>query len=171
MGGIYEARQLRLDKRVAIKVLARELAANGEALLRFHREAEITSQLGHPHIITVFDFGTTEGGQPYLVMEFLEGEDLANRLGRVKAIPVPIAVRIAKQVASALSETHNQGVVHRDLKPANVFLSRIQGGTREGARLRHLQGARGEHRPDQRVDADGHADVHGAGAGEGGGQG
>jgi serine/threonine-protein kinase len=127
MGGIYEARQLRLDKRVAIKVLARELAANGEALLRFHREAEITSQLGHPHIITVFDFGTTEGGQPYLVMEFLEGEDLANRLGRVKTIPITIAVRIAKQVASALSETHNKGIVHRDLKPANVFLSRIQG--------------------------------------------
>ena len=127
MGGIYEARQLRLDKRVAIKILARELAANGEALLRFHREAEITSQLGHPHIITVFDFGTTDGGQPYLVMEFLEGEDLANRLGRVKTIPLPIAVRIAKQVASALSETHNKGIVHRDLKPANVFLSRIQG--------------------------------------------
>ena len=81
MGAIYEARQLRLDKRVAIKVLARELAANGEALLRFHREAEITSQLGHPHIITVFDYGTTDSGQPYLVMEFLEGEDLASRLG------------------------------------------------------------------------------------------
>jgi tRNA A-37 threonylcarbamoyl transferase component Bud32 len=127
MGGIYEARQLRLDKRVAVKILARELAANGEALLRFHREAEITSQLGHPHIITVFDFGTTDGGQPYLVMEFLEGEDLANRLGRVKTMPLAAAVRVAKQVASALSETHNKGVVHRDLKPANVFLSRIQG--------------------------------------------
>src|SRR5262249_18470418 len=63
MGGIYEARQLRLDKRVAIKVMTRELAVNGEALLRFHREAEITSQLGHPNIITVFDFGTTQSGQ------------------------------------------------------------------------------------------------------------
>src|SRR4029079_14619416 len=85
MGGIYEARQLRLDKRVAIKVLARELAANAEALLRFHREAEIPSQLGHPHIINVFDFGTTEDGQPFLAMEYLEGEDLANKIHRKKA--------------------------------------------------------------------------------------
>ena len=127
MGGIYEARQLRLDKRVAIKVLARELAANGEALLRFHREAEITSQLGHPHIITVFDFGTTHHGQPYLVMEYLEGEDLANRLRRVKTLPLSAVVRITKQVASALADTHAKGIVHRDLKPANLFLSRVQG--------------------------------------------
>src|SRR6476661_1223496 len=93
MGGIYEARQLRLDKRVAIKVLARELAVNGEALLRFHREAEISSQLGHPHIITVFDYGTTDSGQPYLVMEFLEGEDLASRLQRVNTLSLAAAVR------------------------------------------------------------------------------
>jgi serine/threonine-protein kinase len=127
MGGIYEARQLRLDKRVAIKVMTRELALNGEALLRFHREAEITSQLGHPNIITVFDFGTTQSGQPYLVMEYLEGEDLANRLHRKTALSLPAAVRITKQVASALAETHAKGVVHRDLKPANLFLVRVQG--------------------------------------------
>ena len=127
MGGIYEARQLRLDKRVAIKVMTRELALNGEALLRFHREAEVTSQLGHPNIITVFDFGTTQSGQPYLVMEYLEGEDLANRLHRKTALSLPAAVRITKQVASALAETHAKGVVHRDLKPANLFLVRVQG--------------------------------------------
>ena len=168
MGGIYEARQLRLDKRVAIKVLARELAANGEALLRFHREAEITSTLGHPHIITVFDFGTTDHGQPFLVMEYLEGEDLANRLHRKNTLSLPAAVRITKQVASALAETHAKGVVHRDLKPANLFIFARPGrGLRQGARLRHLQGARRQHRADQRVDADGHADVHGARAGEG----
>src|SRR6187551_3789173 len=127
MGGIYEARQLRLDKRVAIKVLARELAANGEALLRFHREAEITSQLGHPHIINVFDFGTTEDGQPFLVMEYLEGEDLANKIHRKKALSLTATVRIIKQAASALAETHAKGVVHRDLKPANLFIVRVQG--------------------------------------------
>jgi len=127
MGGIYEARQLRLDKRVAIKVMTRELAVNGEALLRFHREAEITSQLGHPNIITVFDFGTTHAGQPYLVMEYLEGEDLATRLHRKTALSLPATVRITKQVASALAETHAKGVVHRDLKPANLFLVRVQG--------------------------------------------
>jgi len=127
MGGIYEARQLRLDKRVAMKVLARPLAANGEALLRFHREAEITSQLGHPHIINVFDFGTTEQGQPFLVMEYLEGEDLANLLHRKTALPLPAAVRITRQVASALAETHAKGIVHRDLKPANLFIVKVQG--------------------------------------------
>src|SRR6188508_2174663 len=127
MGGIYEARQLRLDKRVAIKVLARELAANGEALLRFHREAEITSQLGHPHIINVFDFGTTEDGQPFLVMEYLEGEDLANKIHRKKALSLAATIRITRQVASALAETHAKGVVHRDLKPANLFIVRVQG--------------------------------------------
>ena len=127
MGGIYEARQLRLDKRVAIKVMTRELAVNGEALLRFHREAEITSQLGHPNIITVFDFGTTHAGQPYLVMEYLEGEDLATRLHRKTTLSLSASVRITKQVASALAETHAKGVVHRDLKPANLFLVRVQG--------------------------------------------
>jgi eukaryotic-like serine/threonine-protein kinase len=127
MGGIFEARQLRLDKRVAIKVLARELAVNGEALLRFHREAEITSQLGHPHIISVFDFGTTNNGQPYLVMEYLEGEDLAYKLQRKGALPLTATVRVIKQVASALAETHAKGIVHRDLKPANVFIVRVGG--------------------------------------------
>jgi serine/threonine-protein kinase len=127
MGGIYEARQLRLDKRVAVKVMARELAASAEALERFRREAEITSQLGHPHIITVFDFGTSPFGEPYLVMEYLEGEDLARRIERWKRVPLPIAVRVVKQVASALAETHAKGIVHRDLKPANIFLVRVQG--------------------------------------------
>jgi serine/threonine-protein kinase len=110
-----------------MKVLARPLAANGEALLRFHREAEITSQLGHPHIINVFDFGTTEHGQPFLVMEYLEGEDLANLLHRKTALSLPATVRITRQVASALAETHAKGIVHRDLKPANLFIVKVQG--------------------------------------------
>ena len=127
MAGITEARQLRLDKRVAIKVLARELAANGEALLRFHREAEITSSLGHPHIITVFDFGSTDGGQP------VSGDGVPRGRGpREPAGPREQAAGagghpITKQVAAALAETHAKGIVHRDLKPANLFLSRIQG--------------------------------------------
>jgi serine/threonine-protein kinase len=127
MGGIYEARQLRLDKRVAVKVMARELSASAEALERFRREAEITSQLGHPHIITVFDFGTSPFGEPYLVMEYLEGEDLSRRIERWKRVPLQIAVRVVKQVSSALAETHAKGIVHRDLKPANIFLVRVQG--------------------------------------------
>jgi len=127
MGAVYEAVQLRLNKRVAVKLMARDLAANHEALARFHREAEITSHLGHPHLVTVFDFGQAESGEPYLVMEFLDGEDLDHRLRRVGRMPVEAAVHVVKQVASALGAAHDQGVVHRDLKPGNVFLLQIPG--------------------------------------------
>jgi serine/threonine protein kinase len=122
MGAVYEARHLRLGQRVAVKVMARDLATNQEALMRFRREAEVTSQLGHPHIVQVFDFGTAPTGEPYLVMEFLEGEDLEARLRRVGHLPLATVVGIIKQLASALEAAHARGVVHRDLKPANIFL-------------------------------------------------
>jgi serine/threonine-protein kinase len=127
MGAVYEAVQLRLNKRVAVKLMARDLAANHEALARFHREAEITSHLGHPHLVTVMDFGQAESGEPYLVMEYLEGEDLEHRLRRVGRMSVETVVHVVRQVASALNAAHDQGVVHRDLKPGNVFLLQIPG--------------------------------------------
>jgi serine/threonine-protein kinase len=129
MGAVYEGTQLRLGRRVAVKVMARELAANPEALARFRREAEVTSQLGHPHIVQVFDFGTAPGGEPYLVMEFLEGEDLEKRLARVGRLGPGAASHIVKQIASALAATHAKGIVHRDLKPANVFVLAVEGET------------------------------------------
>jgi serine/threonine-protein kinase len=127
MGAVYEAVQLRLNKRVAIKLMARDLAANREALARFHREAEITSHLGHPHLVSVVDFGQAESGEPYLVMEYLEGEDLDHRLRRVGRMSIEAVVHVIRQVASALNAAHDQGVVHRDLKPGNVFLVQIPG--------------------------------------------
>ena len=127
MGAVYEAVQLRLNKRVAVKLMARDLAANREALARFHREAEITSRLGHPHLVSVVDFGQAESGEPYLVMEYLEGEDLDHRLRRVGRMPIEAVAHVLKQVASALSAAHGQGVVHRDLKPGNIFLVQIPG--------------------------------------------
>jgi len=127
MGAVYEGIQLRLNKRVAVKVMARALAANDEALVRFHREAEVTSHLGHPHLVTVIDFGTSEAGEPYLVMEYLNGEDLDHRLRREGRLPMQTAVEITKQVASALAAAHAQGIVHRDLKPGNVFLVQLPG--------------------------------------------
>jgi serine/threonine protein kinase len=127
MGAVYEAIQLRLDKRVAVKLMARELASNREALARFHREAEITSHLGHPHLVNVIDFGTAESGAPYLVMEYLEGEDLEHRLQRTGRLPVEAAVQIVKQTASALGAAHARDIVHRDLKPANIFLMQVPG--------------------------------------------
>ena len=129
MGAVYEGTQLRLNKRVAIKVLARELSSNQEALARFRREAEVTSQLGHPHIVQVNDFGTTSSGEPYLVMEFLDGEDLDQRIRRARYLPLAATTNIIKQIASALSSTHARGIVHRDLKPANIFLMEVEGET------------------------------------------
>ena len=129
MGAVYEGTQLRLGKRVAVKLLARELSSNQEALARFRREAEVTSQLGHPHIVQVFDFGTAPTGEPYLVMEYLEGEDLDQRIRRSGRLPLATTVSVVKQVASALSSTHARGIVHRDLKPANIFVLEIEGET------------------------------------------
>lgn len=125
MAAVYEARQLRLDRRVAVKVMSRELAANPEALDRFRREARITSGLGHPHIVQVFDFSTTPTGEPFLVMELLEGEDLAHHLDRALRLSPDEVSRIVKQVASALAATHAKAIVHRDLKPGNIFLVAI----------------------------------------------
>jgi serine/threonine protein kinase len=127
MSTVYEAVQLRLDQRVAVKVMARELASNQEALARFRREAEITSRLRHPHLVTIMDFGTAPASQPYLVMEYLEGIDLDHRIRELGRLPLPAVVHITKQLASALGAAHDQGIVHRDLKPANVFLVKLAG--------------------------------------------
>jgi serine/threonine-protein kinase len=127
MGTVYEGIQLRLNKRVAVKLLAREQSSNQDALARFRREAEVTSQLGHPHIVQVFDFGTAPTGEPYLVMEYLEGEDLDQRLHRSGPLPLTSVANVVKQVASALASTHARGIVHRDLKPANIFMLDIEG--------------------------------------------
>ena len=129
MGTVYAGTQLRLNKRVAIKLLSRDLASNEEALIRFRREAEVTSQLGHPHIVQVFDFGTAPSGEPYLVMEYLEGEDLDQRIHRAGRIRLAAVANIVKQIASALTATHARGIVHRDLKPANIFLLEVEGET------------------------------------------
>jgi eukaryotic-like serine/threonine-protein kinase len=129
MGAVYEGVQTRLERRVAIKLMARELSANPEAIARFRREAEVTSQIGHPHIVQVFDFGQAPGGEPYIVMEYLEGEDLEKRIQRMGSLPLAAASHIVRQVASALSATHAKGIVHRDLKPANVFLLAVEGET------------------------------------------
>jgi serine/threonine-protein kinase len=122
MGAVYEGQHLRLGQRVAVKVMARDLVQSRESLARFRREAEVTSRLGHPHIVHVFDFGEAPGGEPYLVMEFLEGEALDRRIERLGRLPLEMVRHVVRQIATALEAAHAQGIVHRDLKPANVLL-------------------------------------------------
>src|SRR5215510_2627923 len=101
MGAVYEATHVGLKKRVAIKVMDRNLAANTEALARFKREIEVTAKLAHPNVIQVSDFGAVPTGEPYLVMEYLDGEDLERRLQRVGRVSFASAVGIVKPLASA----------------------------------------------------------------------
>jgi eukaryotic-like serine/threonine-protein kinase len=128
MGTVYEAVQLRLNRRVAVKIMIPELAENLEALARFRREVKVTSQLSHPHVVQLLDSGSTASGQPYMVTEFLEGEDLERRLIRVGRMALPDVLHIVRQLALALAAIHAKGFVHRDLKPANVFLLPMENG-------------------------------------------
>jgi serine/threonine protein kinase len=124
MGSVWEASHLRLPgKKVAIKVLHADVAADQEALARFRREAEIATRLGHPNIVEVHDFNSLPGGKPYLVLELLIGESLDSRLRRAP-VSLDDAMRIAGQIGAALAAAHRQEVIHRDLKPQNVFLVR-----------------------------------------------
>jgi Tol biopolymer transport system component len=122
MGEVYRARDTRLARDVAIKVLPAHLSASPEARLRFEREAKAISQLTHAHICTLYDVGS-ESGTEYLVMELLEGETLAARLAR-GPLPVEQALRCGQEIAGALDQAHRVGIVHRDLKPANVMLTK-----------------------------------------------
>src|SRR5438552_360665 len=122
MGEVYRARDPRLGRDVAIKVLPAHLSANPEVAARFEREAKTISSLNHPHICTLFDVGR-EGDIDYLVMELIEGETLAQRLAR-GPLPMPELLRLGVQIADALDPAHPAGIVHRDFKPGNVMLTR-----------------------------------------------
>ena len=127
MGEVYRAKDTRLDRTVAVKVLPEHLSDDPERRQRFEREARAVSSLNHPHICTLYDVGSQDG-LDFLVMELLEGEPLADRLGK-GPLPLDQALRYGIEIADALDKAHRQGVVHRDLKPANVML------TKAGAKL------------------------------------
>jgi eukaryotic-like serine/threonine-protein kinase len=127
MGEVYKARDTRLDRTVAIKVLPDHLAATPDLKSRFEREARAVSSLNHPHICTLYDIGSQDNID-YLVMEHIEGETLASRLER-GPLPTAEVLRYAAEIADALDKAHRQGLVHRDLKPGNVML------TKSGAKL------------------------------------
>ncbi len=131
MGEVYEAGHARLPGRFAIKVLRQAVSAGSPELAWFRREAEIASSLRHPNIVQVVDFNQTDEGQPYIVMEFLEGHDLASELSLRGRLSLPRVLAIADQVASALAAAHGRGIVHRDLKPQNIFLVPVAGQEKE----------------------------------------
>ena len=122
MGAVYKARDTRLDRTVALKVLHRHIATDPVLRQRFDREARTISSLDHPHICTLYDIGH-DNGIDFLVMQYLEGETLADRLAR-GAVPVDLTLQYGIEIADALDRAHRQGVVHRDLKPSNVMLTR-----------------------------------------------
>ncbi|MFU8805991.1 MAG: serine/threonine-protein kinase, partial [Bradymonadaceae bacterium] len=121
-GMVYKARQLNMDRDVAIKILPPKFMAVADLVERFRREAQLASRLRHPNTITVHDYGQHEN-LLFIVMELLHGEDLADRLKREKRLPLERIVAIARQVLKSLQEAHEHGIVHRDLKPENIFLS------------------------------------------------
>ena len=121
MGEVYKARDTRLDRTVAIKVLPDHLSQSAELRHRFEQEARAVSSLNHPHICTLHDVGQ-EGGIDFLVMEYLDGESLLDRL-RKGPLPLSEALAYGVQIADALDKTHRQGVVHRDVKPGNIIIT------------------------------------------------
>ena len=137
MGQVWRARDTKLDRDVAIKVLPEAFAADPDRLARFTREAKTLAALNHPHIAAIYGLeesapsaGSGQAGITALVMELVEGEDLSQRIarglaspkpgGKGGAIPIDEALPIAKQIAEALEAAHEQGIIHRDLKPANI---------------------------------------------------
>src|ERR1022692_366571 len=128
MGEVYKARDTRLDRTVAVKVLPEHIAKREDLRARFEREARAVGSLKHPNICVLHDIGNHDGVGSYMVMEFMEGETLATRIEK-GALPLDQALKFATQIADALDRAHRAGVTHRDVKPQNIML------TRDGSRF------------------------------------
>ena len=123
MGSLWVARQLQLQRLVAVKLMEPDLAASAEGRFRFEREARAVALIQSPHVVQIHDYGV-EHDTPYIVMELLDGEDFGRRLKRERLLPLPAVARIFGQITKALRKAHEAGMVHLDLKPANIFLAR-----------------------------------------------
>jgi len=122
MGAVYKARQVAVDRLVAVKALSRDLVSDAAAIERFEREMQATSRLEHPHTVNVIDYGRSDGGVPFLVMELLDGPTLLEVMERDGPLPSRRLARIAEQIAQALGAAHDKGIIHRDVKPENIVL-------------------------------------------------
>jgi serine/threonine-protein kinase len=128
MGAVYEGENVRIARRVAIKVLHQAYTGSAEALQRFEREAQAAGRIGSDHILEVIDLGALPDGDRYMVMEFLEGEPLAGRIQRLGKLTPQQAAPLIRQLLKGLQAAHDAGIVHRDLKPDNVFVLREKAG-------------------------------------------
>ena len=124
MAAVYESEQLSLGKKVAVKVLAAELAASTIVIERFFREARAAASVRSPYIVDVYDSGRLDDGRPFIAMELLEGESLYDRMARVRIIDLETTIRVIVHTARGLVKAHSSGIVHRDLKPENIFLTK-----------------------------------------------
>jgi serine/threonine protein kinase len=132
MGSVYQAEHVSLGQEVAIKFIHPVLAESEEVRRRFETEAKAAAQIRSRHAVSVIDHGVTESGQPYIVMEYLEGESLEQAMKRRGRLPFAEVVQIVVQVARALQQAHEAGIVHRDLKPDNIFLAKDKEATKFG---------------------------------------
>src|SRR4051812_13892710 len=135
MGSVYEGENERIHRRVAIKVLHATVAATGDAVPRFEREAQAAGRIGSEHIVEVLDLGSLSGGERFMVMEFLEGESLGDRLRRRERLAPREVVGVLHQLLEGLAAAHQAGIVHRDLKPDNVFLVSSRAGVRDFVKI------------------------------------
>ena len=127
MGAVYEAKHIVIGKRVALKVLLDKHAEKDQSVARLKQEARLASSIGHENIIDITDFGTTDTGRTFVVMEYLEGESLGSLIAKEGRLDSQRSIHIAKQIASALAAAHKKGIVHRDIKPENIFVVQRDG--------------------------------------------
>ena len=124
MGIVHRGTDLRLERPIAVKLMHPDVEARGPRTERFLKEAKRTAQLRHPGIVEVYDFGQTDAGEAFFVMELLSGESLGARIRREGRLTAAAAIHVATQICAALAAAHDAGIVHRDLKPANILLVR-----------------------------------------------
>src|SRR4051812_33437697 len=128
MGAVYEGENIRIDRRVAIKVMHASMTRDRELVARFEREAHAAAKIGSKHIADVLDLGGLPSGDRFMIMEYLEGETLLARLKKVERLTTHEVAPIGAQLLAGLAKVHDAGIVHRDLKPANIFLATGDGG-------------------------------------------
>lgn len=135
MGSVYKALDNELNTTVAIKVLKKELVSDKAAIKRFEQEASSLSELNHENLVSVYGSGQTDNGTPYLVMDYLEGEDLASILKRESSLTPERAIELLKQICAGLAHAHKNGIVHRDIKPSNILVTSQEGSTSETVKI------------------------------------